>query len=182
MRPITVRTMLALALANTAAEADALAAPAALTAWLSVHEHELGPADEGVALRLADFRALRTAICESVSASLRGVPPSADSVRTLNEASASVPTAPALENGAVGPVRVELATAIPSRTVQILATIARSAIELLGGQDRDRLRRCPATRCGKAFLASRGRQVWCSAACGNRMRVARYHARRAAGR
>jgi predicted RNA-binding Zn ribbon-like protein len=170
--------MLALALANTAAEGDALATPAALTAWLYVHQEELGPADEEVALRLADFRALRTAIREAVSATLQGVPPSADSVRTLNEASAAVPTAPALEDAPRGPIRVEHATASPSRTVQVLATIARSAIELLGGPDRDRLRLCPATRCGTAFLASRMRQVWCSASCGNRMRVARHHARR----
>jgi predicted RNA-binding Zn ribbon-like protein len=170
--------MLALALANTAAEGDTLATPAALTAWLCVHEERLGPADEEVALRLADFRALRSAIREAVSASLQGVTPSSDSVRTLNEASAAVPTAPALEDGSGGRVSVERATASPSRTVQILATIARSAIHLLGGPDRDRLRLCPASRCGTAFLASRMRQVWCSASCGNRMRVARHHARR----
>jgi len=170
--------MLALALANTAAEIDRLATPAELAAWLSAHEEGLGPADDEVALRLADFRALRTAIGEAVSARLQGVSPPADAVSALNEASASVPRAPALEEGLNGPVPVERVTASPSRTVQILATVARSAIELLGGPDRDRLRLCPATRCGKAFLASRGRQVWCSASCGNRMRVARHHARR----
>jgi predicted RNA-binding Zn ribbon-like protein len=170
--------MLALALANTAASADALATPAALTAWLSVHEQGLGPADDEVALRLADFRALRSAIREAVSSTVHGASPSADSVRTLNEASAAVPTALALEDGPDVPVRIERVTASPSRTVQVLATIARSAIELLGGSDRDRLRLCPATRCGTAFVASRSRQVWCSASCGNRMRVARHHARR----
>jgi predicted RNA-binding Zn ribbon-like protein len=170
--------MLALALANTEADVDTLATPAELAVWLSAHRDALGPWDDEVALRLADFRSLRAAVRGTMSASLRGVPPSADIVRTLNEASAAVPTAPVLEDGPGGPVRVERVTAAPSRTVQILATIARSAIELLGGPDRDRLRLCPATRCGKAFLASRGRQVWCSASCGNRMRVARHHARR----
>ena len=170
--------MLALALANTEANDDVLATPAELAEWLSANQDALGPADDEVALRLADFRAIRTAIRDTVSARLRGVPPSADIVRTLNETSAAVPTATALEEGASGPVRVERVTASPSRTVQILAAIARSAIELLGGPDRDRLRVCPATRCGTAFLASRSRQVWCSASCGNRMRVARHHARR----
>jgi predicted RNA-binding Zn ribbon-like protein len=170
--------MLALALANTAAEADALATPAELIAWLSANEERLGASDDEVALRLADFRALRTAIREAVSASLQGASPSADSVRTLNEASAAVPAAPALEDRLGRPVRVERGTASPSRPVQVLAAIARSAIELLGGPDRDRLRLCPATRCGTLFIASRSRQVWCSASCGNRMRVARHHARR----
>ncbi len=170
--------MLALALANTGAEADVLGTPAELTAWLVEHEQELGSPDDEVALRGADFRALRTAIREAVSTRLPGGSLPADAVRTLNEASAAVPTAPALENGLKGPVRVERVTASPSRTVRILATIARSAVELLGGPDRERLRLCPATRCGKAFLASRSRQVWCSDSCGNRMRVARHHARR----
>lgn len=170
--------MLALALTNTAAHSDVLATPAALTTWLSAHAERLGPADEEIALRLADFRGLRIAIREAVSAILQGASPSADSVRTLNEASAAVPTAPALAEGPGGPVWVERLTASPSRTVEILATIARSAIELVGGPDRDRLRLCPARRCGTAFLASRSQQVWCSASCGNRMRVARHHARR----
>ena len=166
--------MLALALVNTEASADMLATPAALVAWLSAH---VGPVDDEVALRLADFRALRTAIRDAVSAELGGASPPADALRALNEASAAVPTALALEIGPGGVVRVERATASPSQTVQILATIARSAVELFG-PDRERIRLCPATRCGKAFLASRRRQVWCSASCGNRMRVARHHARR----
>ena len=169
--------MLALALANTEADVDVLATPAELAVWLSSNLDALGPVDDEVALRLADFRSLRAAIRDAMSAGPAASPPER-AVRALNEASAAVPTAPALENGPGGPVRVDRATSSPSRTVEILATIARSAIELLGGPDRDRLRLCPATRCGKAFLASRGRQVWCSASCGNRMRVARHHARR----
>jgi predicted RNA-binding Zn ribbon-like protein len=169
--------MLALALVNTEADGDVLATPAELIGWLSKH---VGPVDDEVALRLSDFRALRAAIREAVSAELGDGSPPAEAVRALNEASAAVPTSPALESGPSGAVRVERATASPSQTVQILAAVARSAIELFG-PDRERLRRCPATRCGKVFVASRGRQVWCSASCGNRMRVARHHARRVAG-
>ena len=88
--------MLAVALANTDAGADVLATPAELAEWLSTH---VGPVDDEVALRLADFRTLRTAINDAVKARLQGLSPSAEAVRTLNEASASVPTAPALENG-----------------------------------------------------------------------------------
>jgi predicted RNA-binding Zn ribbon-like protein len=168
--------MLALALANTEADADVLATPAELAAWLSAH---VGTVDDEVALRLADFRALRTSIRDAMSAGIEEGTAPAEAIRALNEASAAVPTVPALESSPGGLVRVERPAASPSQAVQILATIARSAIELLA--DRERVRRCPATRCGKAFVASRERQVWCSAACGNRMRVARHHARRASG-
>jgi len=48
-----------------------------------------------------------------------------------------------------------------------LASIARAAIELLGGL---------------VFVAENPRRRWCSAAvCGNRVRVARHYARRAEG-
>jgi predicted RNA-binding Zn ribbon-like protein len=58
-----------------------------------------------------------------------------------------------------------------------LADIAASAITLVGGPGRDRLRQCGAPGCGRWFLASRPRQRWCSPACGNRARLARFHQR-----
>jgi predicted RNA-binding Zn ribbon-like protein len=61
-----------------------------------------------------------------------------------------------------------------------LADIATSAITLVGVPGRDRLRRCGAPGCGRWFLASRPRQRWCSPACGNRARVARFQQRRRA--
>jgi len=59
-----------------------------------------------------------------------------------------------------------------------LADIATSAITLVGGPGRDRLRRCGAPGCGRWFVASRPRQRWCSPTCGNRARVARFQERR----
>jgi predicted RNA-binding Zn ribbon-like protein len=61
-----------------------------------------------------------------------------------------------------------------------LADIATSAIALVGGPGRDRLRRCGAPGCGRWFLASRPRQRWCSPSCGNRARLARFQQRRRA--
>jgi predicted RNA-binding Zn ribbon-like protein len=61
-----------------------------------------------------------------------------------------------------------------------LADIATSAISLVGGPRRDRLRRCAAPGCGRWFLASRPRQTWCRPSCGNRARLARFHQRRRA--
>jgi predicted RNA-binding Zn ribbon-like protein len=174
----TVTPALALDLANTKAPRDVLTTPAELAAWLLGHEAVLGAASPEVALRLGDFRALRGAILDAVLTLPAWSAPPLDAMRALNEASAAVPTALALEIVDGRAVKSQRATAIPGRTVQILASIARSAIELVGGPDRERLRLCPATRCGRAFLASRGRQVWCADSCGNRMRVARHHARR----
>ncbi|WP_084735212.1 CGNR zinc finger domain-containing protein [Actinophytocola xinjiangensis] len=59
-----------------------------------------------------------------------------------------------------------------------LRSVALSAVELLGGPDRDAIRACPGDGCGWLFLDRRGRRVWCSmAACGNRAKV-RAHAAR----
>ncbi|HEX8134886.1 MAG TPA: CGNR zinc finger domain-containing protein, partial [Actinomycetes bacterium] len=61
-----------------------------------------------------------------------------------------------------------------------LADLATSAITLVGGARRDRLRRCAAPGCGRFFVASRPRQTWCRPSCGNRARLARFHQRRRA--
>lgn len=128
---------------------------------------------EEVALRLGDFGRLRDAMRELFEASIGGGPFPAAAVERLNEASERVPRALRLDPG--GRVAVERPVA-GSPTTTLLAAAARSGVELLGGDDRDRLRRCPA--CGRFFLAGRGDRRWCSAACGNRTRVARHYARR----
>jgi predicted RNA-binding Zn ribbon-like protein len=61
-----------------------------------------------------------------------------------------------------------------------LAEIATSAITLVGGPRRDRLRQCAAPGRGRWFIASRPRQTWCSPSCGNRARLARFQQRRRA--
>jgi predicted RNA-binding Zn ribbon-like protein len=63
-----------------------------------------------------------------------------------------------------------------------LAAVARSAIALLGGPDRDRLRRCEGEHCILVFVAAHPRRRWCSPnVCGNRARVARHYRRHRAG-
>ena len=90
----------------------------------------------------------------------------------VNRASAAAPRYVQL-----GPSGVVEATAATERTDEILAAIAASAVELLGGPDRNRIRRCHAPRCGMFFVPGRERQEWCSPMCGNRARVARHYAR-----
>lgn len=172
-----MRERVALAFANTSVPEDVLTTPAGLTAWLAAHHVDIGPVAPEVALRLGDFRALRTSVRGAVEARAAGVVVPRDAIRALNEASAAVPMWPVLD--ADDPWRPLERTEAGggSATAEILATIARSAIDLVGNGEG--LRVCPARRCGRVFVASRGTQVWCSPACGNRTRVARHHARRA---
>lgn len=64
-----------------------------------------------------------------------------------------------------------------------LAAVAASGIAVVTGPTRERLRRCANPDCRLLFVAANPRRQWCSAGlCGNRIRVARYYARTAAGR
>jgi len=159
---------LALELAATLEDGrDRLSGPRDLERWLEARGIE-GP---GLALRLADFRDLRAAVRSLLLAAIEARPLPPDAVEALNAASAAAPTHPALAFD-----RVEIVETGPV-AARVFAAIARSAIETIGGPDRDRLRSCPAPGCGRLFLATRRGRTWCSPACGNRVRVARHHER-----
>jgi predicted RNA-binding Zn ribbon-like protein len=144
-----------------------------LARWLEgsagLDEREL----EEVALRLREFRSLRAASRDVLEASVNGAPFPVDAVELLNEVSGRVPRTLVLDP----PLARDL-PASANATTRTLARIAWSAIELVGGRDRDRLRRCGS--CGDLFVATRSDRRWCSVTCGNRVRVARHHARRRA--
>jgi predicted RNA-binding Zn ribbon-like protein len=62
-------------------------------------------------------------------------------------------------------------------TRRALASIAHQAIELLTGEDREKVRACYAPGCILYFVKDHPRREWCSAACGNRARAARHYER-----
>ena len=156
----------ALSLANAR-----LGSPGDLGAWLEA-DGTLEPEErDEVSLRLAEFVTLRASIRELLDASIGGGPFPAAAVERVNEASARVPRV--LRLAPDGTTDTPL-SAGPTRL--LLARIAWSVIELLGEPVRSRPRRCGA--CGSYFEATRSDRVWCSNACGNRIRVARHHARR----
>jgi predicted RNA-binding Zn ribbon-like protein len=130
---------------------------------------------EEVAFRLPEFLDLRDALREVLEASICGGPFPAAAVERLNEASARVPWIRRLEP----PDAVERPSS-SGAAARVMAEIAWSAISLVGTDRRERLRRCPA--CGRFFVTTRAGRLWCSAACGNRTRVARHQARRRAAR
>ena len=78
----------------------------------------------------------------------------------------------------------------PVRTVHTMASaqdaliahIADDGIDLFTAADRSPLRACLAPGCVLYFVQHHARREWCSAACGNRARVARHYQRHRAPR
>jgi predicted RNA-binding Zn ribbon-like protein len=162
---------LAVDLANTlqlqrdGATVDLLADQAGLARWL----RGAGGPD---AVSLRQLHMLRDHVRALLAASIerRILPPAA--VTAVNRTGAAAPAVAQLEADEL----VVRYHASPPEA--FLADIAASAITLVGGPRRDRLRQCGAPGCDRWFLASRPRQRWCSPACGNRARLARFHQRR----
>ncbi|WP_369055717.1 ABATE domain-containing protein [Kineococcus terrestris] len=62
-----------------------------------------------------------------------------------------------------------------------LARVADEAAALLAGTDSPAVRACGGPRCVVYFVRDHPRREWCSRACGERARAARYYRRRRAG-
>jgi predicted RNA-binding Zn ribbon-like protein len=171
---------LALDLANSLVQVrpgetrDLLASDEDLDAWLDREGDRLPPVRRAPD-RLAAVRELRDALHRLLSAAAAGRPLPRAAISTVNAASARSEGHLQLVVRGDAPV-VEVAGA-GTGLDHALSLIARSAIELLGGPERGRLRVCPAPSCGMFFLG-RSDQEWCSIACGNRARAARHYARR----
>ena len=119
----------------------------------------------------AELQALRGHVLALLGAAVRQRPLPRAAVTAVNRAAAGAPAVVQLEAGELV-VRYD---ASPGDA--FLADVAASAISMVGGPRRDRLRRCGAPGCGRWFVASRPRQRWCSPNCGNRARVARFQQR-----
>jgi predicted RNA-binding Zn ribbon-like protein len=161
---------LAIDLANTlqlqrdGTTADLLADQDGLASWL----RGTGGPDAVTSRQLQVLREhVRALLAAAVQR--RTLPPTA--VTAVNRTAAAAPAVAQLE---AGELVVRYHASPPDA---FLADIAASAITLVGGPSRDRLRQCGAPGCGRWFLASRPRQRWCSPACGNRARLARFHQR-----
>jgi predicted RNA-binding Zn ribbon-like protein len=163
--------MLALDLCATSSEA-ALADTAAAGRWLRARglRGDLEPCG------LERLRHLREAVDALLRAAVGLEPPPVTALDQLNAASAEAAACPQLNWPPAGAPRMWLSTPA-GPDAAIVGAFARSAIELLAGRERDRLRICGAHGCQTLFLAANPRRQWCSPACGNRVRVARHAAR-----
>ena len=93
----------------------------------------------------------------------------------LNELAAQPSLVPRL---GPGPTRTWVAV---QGVLSVLSSVARDAIDLLGGPRAGRLRRCQGSRCALLFVdtSRSGRRRWCSMQrCGNRAKVAAHRRRR----
>ncbi|WP_232827666.1 CGNR zinc finger domain-containing protein [Jiangella endophytica] len=148
--------------------------PADLARWLgvilSVDGLAAGPAD------LESMRPLRAAITDAARSLAVGGEVRAADVATINAAASAPPLVPRL--GTVGSGVSYPAPTTPAA----LSTIARDAIDLLGGPLAERIRVCASETCGLLLVdTSRpGKRRWCSMQrCGNLAKV-RGHRQRAA--
>jgi len=155
---------------------DRIGRPADAMAWLV--EHGLLPAGAAVPeARLTGLYELRDAVRAVFSARIAGSAPPERAVATLNQASAAAPTAP------------RLAWTVPARLAsypheiggdalaRALAVVARDAIDAVCGERGGTLLECEAPGCMRLLARDHGRRRWCSTACGDRVRAARYYAR-----
>ncbi|WP_031523673.1 CGNR zinc finger domain-containing protein [Streptomyces sp. NRRL F-5123] len=172
--------------------ADDLATVKGTTHW--IHEQEDLLADHVPAGELAADESLRLGIIELRQAvralfarAVSPAPPSpADAHRLmtadqamarLNTAAARELVAPQIDWPAGGVPTARLLSAENDPHVRLVATLARAAIDFLGGPQRTQLRSCTAPRCVRYFVKSHGRQEWCKPSCGNRARAARHYRR-----
>jgi predicted RNA-binding Zn ribbon-like protein len=126
----------------------------------------------------ARFGALRDLLDRLADAAVEGAEPAPRDIAALNAFARPAPPAPAAVR-ADGSLRKALAA--PPTCEQLLAALARDAVDLLtDAAAKARLRRCEGERCARIYLdTSRGRRRrWCSSeVCGNRERVARHRRR-----
>ena len=159
---------------------DALTTPAALTRWLEANAERIDPPlpRRMGAGDLERARALRAMIRALLAAAVDGEAPPAAAVRQLNEVAALAPFTAHLHWPAGGPPKAHLSPSGAGRLDALLALLAQSTIDVLGGTGRGRLRRCEAPGCINYYLKDHPRRAWCSPKCGNRVRVARHYQRR----
>jgi predicted RNA-binding Zn ribbon-like protein len=150
---------------------ETLHAPSDLARWLG---EWLGAPQPAVSRSVfAGGVALRNAIWCAVDARLAGSPLPPPAVAEINRHAARPPLAPQI----VGDRAVGYAEA---SAAQVLATLARDAVELFTGPHADRIRMCGGHNCALVFVdTSRpGRRRWCSMErCGNRSKVSAFRNR-----
>lgn len=156
---------------------DLLADPDGLRRWLEIEGVRIGTARE-LEADLGRIRSLRDGARKLLHAAAEGRRPPPACVRAVNAAAALNPTHERLVAGAESLEKRWVNVASDAASV-FLAEVARSAIATVAGEGRDRLSICRAPRCGMLYVGRANRR-WCSAACGNRARVARHYERHAA--
>jgi predicted RNA-binding Zn ribbon-like protein len=156
-------------------QAERLRTPQNLATWLMAS----GLADQPPAASrqdLAHARTLREAVYQTIKRRITGQPPGPGHLAIINNWAGQAPPRTWLEadDGQLR-ARRDAATA-----AALVASVARDAVDLLGGPLADRIRECSAQDCALLFLdtSRAGRRRWCSmATCGARAKMTAYRAR-----
>jgi predicted RNA-binding Zn ribbon-like protein len=155
-----------------ATPSERLTSPAALGRWSKA----AGLVDSGTATDRAGFASaleLREAVYRSARAVLDEENPAAGDLRLINRVAA----APPVKTRLLGVGR----RARQGDLDGVLSTIARSAIDLIGGEDRLRLRGCLGSDCSRLFVdrSRAGSRRWCGMeSCGSKAKSAAYRRRK----
>jgi len=121
---------------------------------------------------LARAVAVREAVYRLALSAMTGQDRGQRDLDLVNAAAAAPPVTAALTPGGVR--RAGTAD-------EIIATVARAAVALLGGPDAGRVRECEDTPCSRLFVdtSRAGSRRWCEmSGCGNRAKAAGFRARR----
>ncbi|MFG3205133.1 CGNR zinc finger domain-containing protein [Streptomyces sp. NPDC048192] len=157
---------------RNAVPTEMLTSPDSLDAWF----RESGLVDGDTQCEPSDLQqaiALREAVYLLVMATLEGDDYDAAALALVNDTARTPPAVPRLVQR--GRCRVE---ATPR---QALSSIAREAVQLLGGPEAALLKECSRGECTQVYLdRSHGsRREWCAMdPCGNRIKAAAYRARK----
>jgi predicted RNA-binding Zn ribbon-like protein len=161
-------------------DVETLVTPADLAEWVVCAG--LLPAPPRVeAPLLAAARELREAVDAAVTGVLRGHGPPAEALAAIDGWLPAALVPDRLEAGGDGaPALVRGEAADPGRFA--LGLLARDAAEMLGTEQRARMRVCAGETCSARFYdrSRAGRRRWCSMeACGNVAKARRHRARKA---
>src|SRR5437588_507389 len=150
---------------------DLVATPERVVEWVQAEAERL-PADALQPPGVTPLAVLRHALRALLEAALDGTTPSPALLRTVNAASRAGAQYVELDWTAGGRPHARPRGGLRWRGdpgVLLLAEIARSGIQLLGGSDRRRLRRCEGPDCTLLFVATNRQRRWCAPhLCGNR--------------
>jgi predicted RNA-binding Zn ribbon-like protein len=156
---------------RTDAPTEMLTSPEMLDSWFA----ESGVVDGATTSRPGDVTAavaLREAIHALVTARMAGRAYGEADLARVNDVARKPSVVPQLSRAGR---RTEATPA------QALSTVARDAINILGGPDADLLKECSRPGCTQTYLDSSrgGRREWCAMeTCGNKMKAAAYRARK----
>jgi len=155
---------------------DHLENSAEAVAWLA----ERGLVSHGTTIsetELSDLLELRTAVRALFVARIDSCAPREQVVATINRATRAAPSICSLSWTEADPPTATMRHVRGTVMARALAEIAIDAIDTVCGERAKRLLECEAPGCVRLLEREHARQRWCSTACGDRVRAARYYSR-----